>query len=155
MKFLTQQRKTSKKLSLIYRETDYSFDTEPHDGSGFTSIMVNDLQLEIDDRGEIIYVWGLCPLFKYEEINEAPENYVSQSLTAILGRPPVPGIAYQLNEKERWPIYINKKVGWVCIGNPNTKNKKMIEFVPDCVATLEDQEIIAIWLKPKNSLKLA
>ena len=150
MKFLIQKNKTIQTFALVYREEDYSFDIEPHDGSGFTSIMINDLQLEIDDEGKIIYVWGLCPLIKYEKTNETPESYESTSLVALLDKPPIPGISYRINEKERWPIYINKKKGWVCIGNPKINGKQMIEFVPNCVAALENQEITAIWLKPKN-----
>ena len=149
MKFLIQKNKTIQRFTLVYREEDFSFDIEPHDGSGFTSIMINDLQLEIDDEGKVIYVWGLCPLIKYEETNEIPKNYESTGLVALLDKPPIPGISYRLNEKERWPIYINKKKGWVCIGNPKINGKQMIEFVPNCVAALEDQEITAIWLKPK------
>ena len=150
MKFLIQKGETAPRFSLVYREEDYSFDIEPHDGNGFTSIMINDLQLEIDDEGKIIYIWGLCPLIKYEETNETPTNYESNSLVALLDKPPIPGISHRLNENERWPIYINKKKGWVCIGNPKINGKQMIEFVPNCVATLENQEITAIWLKPKD-----
>jgi len=150
MKFLIQKSEVTQAFSLVYREENYSFDIELHDGSGFTSIMINDLQLEIDDEGEIIYVWGLCPLIKHEETNEIPENYSSNCLVALLDKPPIPGVSYRLNDKERWPIYINKKKGWVCIGNPKKKGRELVEFVPNCVATLEDQKIIAIWLKPKN-----
>ena len=112
--------------------------------------MINDLQLEIDHEGKIMYAWGLCPLIKYEEIDEFPLKYKSGSLVALLDKPPIPGISYRLNEKERWPIYINKKKGWVCIGNPKNNAKEMIEFAPNCIASLKDQEIIAIWLKPRD-----
>lgn len=150
MKFLIKEHQEDQNFSLVYRAEDYSFDVEPLDGSGDTSIMINDLQLEIDHEGKIIYVWGFCPLIKYEETSETPESYKSNSLVALLDEPPVPGISYRLNEKERWPIYINRKKGWVCIGNPKINGKQMIEFAPNCVATLEDQEITAIWLKPKD-----
>ncbi len=150
MKFLIKTPQKDQNFSLVYRDEDYSFDVEPLDGSGDTSIMINDLQLEIDHEGKIIYVWGYCPLVKYQEIEEYPQKYQAQSLVALLDKPPIPGISYRLNEKERWPIYINKKKGWVCIGNPKVNGKQMIEFVPNCVATLEDQEITAIWLKPKD-----
>ncbi|MCX6987725.1 MAG: hypothetical protein NT065_06195 [Chlamydiae bacterium] len=152
MKFIVQEPQKDQNFFLVYRPEDYSFDTEPHDGNGFTSIMINDLQLEIDDEGRIIYVWGLCPLIKYKDTNEIPKNYKSSSLVALLDKPPIPGISYRLNEDRRWPIYINKKKGWVCIGNPKSNGKEMIEFVPNCIATLEDQEIIAIWLKPRDLL---
>lgn len=108
MKFLIQESR-AKILSLIYREEDYSFDVEPLDESGDTSIMINDLQLEIDHEGRIIYAWGLCPLVKYEETNDFPQNYEEKSLVAILNKPTIPGISYRLNEKERWKIYIIKK----------------------------------------------
>jgi hypothetical protein len=150
MKFLIKEPQKDLNFSLVYRDEDYSFDIEPLDGRGFTSIMINDLQLEIDYEAKIIYVWGYCPIFKYQETEEYPQEYQSQSLVALLDKPPIPGISYRLNEKERWPIYINKKKGWVCIGNPKINGKQMIEFVPNCVATLEDQEITAIWLKPKD-----
>ncbi len=150
MKFIVQEPQKDQNFFLVYRPEDYSFDVEPLDGTGDTSIMINDLQLEIDYEGKIMYVWGLCPLIKYEEIDEFPLKYKAGSLVALLDKPPVLGISYRLNEKERWPIYINKKKGWVCIGNPKINGKEMIEFIPNCIATLEDQEIIAIWLKPRD-----
>lgn len=150
MKFLIREPQKDQNFSLIYRDDDYSFDIEPLDGSGDSSIMINDLQLEIDYDGKIIYVWGYCPLIKYEETNEIPKNYKSNSLVALLDKPPIPGISYRLNEKERWPIYINKKKGWVCIGNPRSLGEQSIEFISNCVAVLDKQEIVAIWLKPKN-----
>lgn len=150
MKFLIQEPQEDQNFSLVYRNKDYSFDREPHDGSGFTSIMINDLQLEIDDEGKIIYVWGLCPLIEYKETEEAPLGYQAHSLVALLAPPPIPGISYRLNEDNRWPIYINKKKGWVCLGNPKTKGKQLIEFVPNCIATMDGREIIAVWLHPKD-----
>ncbi len=49
-------------------------------------------------------------------------------------------------------MIINYLTYWLFknIGNPKINGKQMIEFVPNCVATLEDQEITAIWLKPKD-----
>lgn len=150
MKFIIEEKTSTKKAHLIYIEEDFSFDIEPHEGTGFTSIMVNDLQLEIDDVGKIIYVWGLCPLIMHEKTKEFPKNYTSNSLVALLDNNFTPGVSYRLNESERWPIYINKKEGWICIGNPQIKGKQMIEFALNCVAVLENQKITAIWLKPKK-----
>jgi hypothetical protein len=150
MKFLVQKSQTDQNFSLVYRKEDYSFDIEPHDNSGFTSIMINDLQLEIDEEGKIIYVWGLCPIIKYKETNEIPKNHKQGSLIALLDKPPTPGISYKLNEKERWPIYVNKKERRVCIGDPKIENKQLIEFAPGCIATIDDQMLVAVWLHPKN-----
>lgn len=150
MKFLIGEPQENQNFFLVYRTEDYSFDIEPLDGSGDTSIMINDLQLEIDYEGKIMYVWGLCPLIGYQETDEAPKRYNAHSLIALLDNPPIPGISYRLNENNRWPIYINKKKGWVCVGNPKIKDKQLIEFAPNCVATMDGQELIAVWLHPKE-----
>ncbi len=150
MKFLIKEPQEDQNFSLVYRAEDYSFDVEPLDGSGDTSIMINDLQFEIDHEGKIMYVWGLCPLIEYNETDEAPKNYEFNSLVVLLDKPLMPGISYRLNEKERWPIYINKEKGWVCLGNPEVKSKQLIEFAPNCVATMDGQELIAVWLHPKD-----
>jgi hypothetical protein len=150
MKFLIQEPQKDQNFSLVYRPEDYSFDVEPLDGTGDTSIMINDLQLEIDHEGKIMYMWGLCPLIKHEETSEFPIKYKSGSLVAVLDKPPVLGVSYRLNEDQRWPIYINKKKGWVCLGDPEIKNKQLIEFAPNCVATMEGQELIAVWLHPEK-----
>ena len=153
MRFNIQDRENNWdfNFTIIYRHEEYSFDVEESiEGHDFTSIMVNDLQLEINDEGKIIYVWRLCPLIEFAKTDEFPREYKSCNLVAILDKPPIPGISYRINETERWPIYINKKKGWVCIESPNTKNKQLIEFAPNCVATMEGQEIVAVWLHAKK-----
>ncbi len=150
MKFLIREPQEDQNFSLVYRPEDYSFDVEPLDGTGDTTIMINDLQLEIDHEGKVMYVWGLCPLIKYEETDEFPFKYKSGSLVALLDKPPVLGISYRLNEDQKWPIYVNKKKGWVCLGDPNTKDKQLIEFAPNSVAAMDGQELIAVWLHPER-----
>lgn len=150
IKFLNEEPQKDQNFSLVYRSEDYSFDVEPLDGTGDTSILINDLQLEIDHEGKIMYVWGLCPLIKYETTHEFPIKYKTGSLVAVLDKPPVLGVSYRLNEGRRWLIYINKEKGWICLGNPAIKDKQLIEFAPNCVATMEGHELIAVWLHPKE-----
>jgi hypothetical protein len=150
MKFIIKEPTMNQNFTLVYRTEDHSFDIEPLDESGDASILINDLQLEIDHQGKVIYVWGYCPLIKYQETDKVPQKYKMHSLVALLKKPLFPGISYRLNENSRWPIYINKKMGWVCLGNPQTENKKLVEFAPGCIATIEEEELIAVWLHPKE-----
>lgn len=150
MKFLVQEPQKNQNFSLVYRPDDYSFDIEPLEGTGDASIMINDLQLEIDHRGQVMYVWGLCPLLHYKKTKEFPLSYKSGSLLALLDTPPILGISYRLNEGQRWLFYINNEMGWVCLGTPETKNKQLIEFAPNCIATMDGQELIAVWLHPEK-----
>ena len=150
MKFIIQKWDKDLDFSLVYDEESYSFDSKPHHGDGFTSIMINELQLEIDDLGKILYVWGYCPLIKHQETGNFPHGYKKASLVALFDEPLIPGVSYRLNEGHRWAIHINKEKKWVCIGNPDHQNRKLVEFYPDCVATMEGDKILAIWLHPKK-----
>lgn len=150
MKFKIEETKKDQNFSLLYRSEEYSFDVEPFLGGGVTSILVNDLQLEIDELGRVLYVWGYCPLIIYQEIDVIPKNYKTKSLIVLLDEPPMPGISSRLNKKERWPIYINKKEGWVCLGNKEIEGQLLIEFAPDCVATVDNHELIGVWLHPQG-----
>ena len=47
--------------AVVYRNHEFSFDVEPAPIRGFTSFLVNDLSLEVDDEGVLLSVWGLCP----------------------------------------------------------------------------------------------
>jgi hypothetical protein len=148
MRFILQPTNVSADFHLIYRNEEHSFDIEPFIGGGISSIMINYLQLEIDENGKILYVWGYCPLIKFEETNKFPKNYKFGKLFALLDEPIIPGISHRLNEEEAWPVYINKKRQWICLGNPEIDNKQLIQFAPNSIAVLENNTIIAIWLNP-------
>lgn len=149
MKFIVRERKNPEYKNLIYREDEYSFDSRPRPDYGYTSILVNELQIEIDSSGRLCYVWGYCPLINYDETDNYPVDCSSCSVVAILGKKPIAGISQSVNENERWPVFINKKLGWVCLGNPHVKDKRMIEFAPNCVVALDGQELVALWLHPE------
>lgn len=149
MKFITKKPKTKQDFELFY--DDYFFYIEPYAHMGDSHLMINDLELELDDDGTIMSVSGLCPLLEYEKIDEAPEKYEKYALVALLNITLTPGVGYRLNDFTNWwPIYINKKKGWVCVGNPDMKNKHLVEFAPGCIATLDGEELIALWLHPKT-----
>ncbi len=149
IKFITQNSRKEKQSFLFYREEDYWFDTEPFPDGYSSTVVVNCVQLLSDyDEGKIIYVGGFCPLIKYEDTERQPENYQTKSLIPILDDP-IPGIGYGIKGSEKWPLHINKKTGWVCIGDHMTNGEKSIEFMPNCVAILVNQEIVALWLRPE------
>jgi hypothetical protein len=149
MRFLIKEPHQDQNVHLIYRAYEYSFDVEPFEGGGITSIMIDFLQLEIDDEGRVLYVWGYCPLIEYEETSRFPKKHTKYSLYVDVGKPLVPGISHRINQNNPWPICINKKRGWICLGNPEIKGYQLVEFAPDCVAVLDGENLIAVWLHPK------
>ncbi len=150
IKFITQNNQKEKKSFLIYREDDYWFDTEPYLDGYSSSVGIDRLELLSDyEEGKIVYVGGCLPLIMYEDTERYPQNYQTKSLIPILDDP-IPGICYGIKGSEKWPIHINKKKGWVCIGDHLTNGEQSIEFAPNCVAILVNQEIVALWLRPEN-----
>lgn len=157
MKFIIKE-KTDKNYLLVYE--NYEFLVVPDIETGYASISVNYLELILDEEGRITYLFGYEPLKKYEETEKFPEFYETKDLVAVLDNEPgseaFPGNpTYKLvknsdwPEVSEWPTYVNKKRGWVCIGDPVVIGKRMIEFAPSCVAALNDNnEMVAIWLHP-------
>ncbi len=148
MRFCIDTRYKILKSCLLYRTDEHSFDVEGYE-TGYASLLINDLQLEIDDEGRVLFVWGLCPLVNCKKTKGLPKNYQSHCLFVLLDDPIVPGVGYQLNSDERWPVYINQNHGWICIGRPDTFNITMVEFASNCVASIEEDKLVAIWLSPK------
>ncbi|NCF71766.1 MAG: hypothetical protein GWP59_08710 [Chlamydiales bacterium] len=134
---------------LVYNLEDGSFDSSTPQHSRWGSIAVNYLTLEVNENFEILYVLGYCPLIDYDEIDYKPENYSKNHLVVLAGEELFEGITFGVND-EKWPLHINKKEGWVCIGNPKLVGKKVIEFSPGSIAVLDTDELVALWLHPEK-----
>ena len=152
MKLLVKEKIEDRHFSLVYDEEGYSFNIEPFQYDiGFTSLSVNLLQIEIDYDKRIVYVWGYEPLMRYKETNKFPLAYENRDLIAVINEELIPGVSIGLDNDKEWPTYINKKMGWVCVGNPTIEGRRLIEFAPDCVAALDhENEMVAIWLHPRE-----
>jgi len=135
---------------LVYRERDHAFDLEGERPKGVTSLLVNDLQLEIDQEGVVLYPWGLCPRSTWEPTEAMPPASVRGTLVAQFGEEIVPGVSRRISGGSRWPVYENRAARWVCIGDLEAEGnrRKGIEFAPGCVAVLDDHALVALWLRP-------
>lgn len=149
LKFFIHDKSWSVRSKLIYRLDEHTFDSDPLSEYSYTSIQINELQLEIDYDGNILYVWGFCPLPKQSETSSIPINITAQSLQVKSKVEFIPGISIRYNDDHRWPVAINKEHGWICIGNPKVIDVKQIEFAPNSVATFDHENLIAVWLKPE------
>ena len=148
MKFYIQESPNNRKNILVYREEEHSFDGKPRCEDGVASVSINCLQLKIDETGKILYVCGYCPLMLHEKTREAPKKYEPKGLCVSFGQKIERGISRAVTKAMGWPVYRNEKKGWVCLGDPKIKGKLLIEFAPDCVAALKEEELHAVWLRP-------
>ena len=66
MRFEVEPNASVLPAALVYRSQDYSFDVEPKPEGGGASLLVNDLQLEVDDEGKLLYAWAV-PAYRLVE----------------------------------------------------------------------------------------
>lgn len=143
MKFYTEYTKSLEQKKLIYYVDEQSFDTEPSLGKVDFCIVINMINLTVI-KGNVVEIWGFCP----SETWITSEYEVSKYTKGILKvKDDVePGFSYRLDKK--WPVYFNPKTDWLCIGNPEISNTA-IEFIPNCVAVIDQETLKALWLKPE------
>jgi len=147
MKFRDTKNLTEIKGTLFYEKEEFSLNTEPFYENGFSSLLINDIQLEIDEDSVLLYIWGFCPLQQAKEIDSFPSYYETRQISVLTETPLIAGISKRINHA-RWDIFYNKANDWICIGNPKLSGQHLIQFAPGAIATIENQEIIALWLHP-------
>jgi hypothetical protein len=131
---------------LVYHCKEHSFDVEPRSESGIASLLVNDVQIEIDENGYLLYIWGFCPHESWKPKHlTAPAS--SPGRLRCVYTPVVAGISKRIHASKPWSINYDASSGWLCIGDMHARDE-MIAFAPGAVASLADGHLIAIWLHP-------
>lgn len=149
MSFTVTGRKELPSTSLVYRRDEYSLDTLNRYIGGLTSVVVNDVQLEVSEGGEISAVWGMCPHMTWMECEVPLPTYQSARLT-YQGEI-TPGVSIGVNSADnRWPVRHDPQTGWIAIA-PDTipTSGEAVEFLPGCLAQIDQTgELLCLWLKP-------
>lgn len=109
-------------------------------------MLVNELQLELGDTGNVLYAWGMCAqaswrLARLELPAARPGLLWPEQL------PPVSGTSLKLNEV-RWPVSADSEVGCVCVGDSAARGEA-VRFAPGAVAVIADGVLLALWLCPQ------
>jgi hypothetical protein len=131
---------------LVYRRSEHSLDVEPRPERGAASLLVNDVQIEIDEDGRLIYVWGLCPHESWKPSTlDVPASKPGR--LQYVGGEVVPGVSKRLNAGQRWNTSHDSSSQWLCIGDESAHGE-MIAFAPGAVAVLKEAELVALWVHP-------
>jgi hypothetical protein len=128
---------------LVYRPEEYSFDVEPSPGRSFTSLLLDDLNLEVDDAGRIISVWGMCPHTRWQSARlTAPQA----SFGELFVVPYVP--------LSQGPVHLDSESRWVRVGGQETPAAS-VKLLPGVIFDLtEEGQISALWLRPHKTENL-
>jgi hypothetical protein len=136
---------------LIYRADEFSFDIEPTPIGGFTSILVNDLNLEVDDAGRVISLWGLCPYTQWKRSSLiSPVADVGKAAYVTSQVPLKRGVSMRINPRQRWSIFADPGSGWVCVRSGNTPDFATEIFSGIILETSEGGDLCSIWLRPEH-----
>jgi hypothetical protein len=140
---------------LVYRPEEYSFDLEPAPCRGFTSILIDDLSLEIDDAGRVISVWGLCPHTRWTQATLAPPQADFGEIFFVPDAPLLPGVSIRLNLDRQLPVAFDRISGWLRIHGKGVP-RKAIRPLPNVILEVDDQgQFCSIWLRPRIADQLA
>ncbi len=129
--------------SLFYDTASCSFDMEPVDKKWDFEVILNQLGLCVVKKN-ITQLWGFCGLAKDMLHTYSVPKYKKGQLRVLTALDH--GFCYGINKKD-YSIYVNDKTGWVCIGNPLVQ-QQAVEFIDNCVAVVENKNLVALWLKP-------
>jgi hypothetical protein len=135
---------------LVYRNDEQSFDFQGMRPNGVASLLVNDLQLELNEAGLVLYVWGLCPRATWLPAQNEPPVFQRRTLSAQLGEGIVPGVSKRISGEAAWPVHENTVSRWICVGDPGAvgHHDSGIEFAAGCVAVLRRDTLVSLWLHP-------
>jgi len=137
-------------VSVLYRPEEGSFDVEPRHStvpSAFTSVQVNELQLQVDEQGRVLYADGYCPHFGWSETQAIPPP-AHRGTLFIRDVEFIAGVSVALSTS-RWPVSVNRKMGWVCVGEQHPcASCSAVEFAAGSIALVGGGSLKSIWLKP-------
>jgi hypothetical protein len=144
MKFVIKYGQKPINRMLTYIEKECSFDMTPFIPIYNFEIILNKLGLSIVDK-KIIQFCGFCGLSESKATDFNVPIYKNGEL--IILNDFEFGFAYSINNYE-WPIYINYKSEWICIGNPQHEGEA-VEFINNCIAVVgAEGDFKSLWLKP-------
>ena len=133
--------------ALIYRAEEFSFDVVPS-LSSFTSVLVNDLNLDINESGLALSVWGLCPYTSWKITNLVAPKVDFGDVVLATKKPLHAGISLRMHQGLYWPVLVDPSSGWVVLasGNEAFSRAKILSGV--ILETDRHHRLCNVWLRP-------
>jgi hypothetical protein len=145
---------------LRYVFGDYAFDfqmdvAEQEERCGTqrtTSFVVDTLQLEVAvDTSLCRFIWGYCPIGKWECCSLSPPTTHHGSLRASYQKPLVSGVSIGLEKMVPPTAWFDPESGWFCMGNKrDDAEAEAVEFATGCLAVVVSGRLSSLWMKPEN-----
>lgn len=148
-----------------YVSEDYAFSFQMNPGEqerwqgkqGTTSFVVDTVQLEVAiDTSLCLYIWGYCPMGRWERTSLSPPGARRGSLRASHDKPLVPAVSIGLEHMIATTAWFDPDSGWFCMGNKEIASEvQAVEFATGCVAVIADGRLSSLWVRPENWKEVA
>ncbi len=141
--------------ALVYRPKEFSFDVTPSPGSSVTSVLLNDLNLEVDEDGKVVSVWGMCPHTRWRDLTLVPPIAGYGELFVVTDTPFQAGISQRLTPKGKYlPVFVDREGGWVKIQGAASP-ESVVMILPGVIFELgHEGGFCSLWLRPQSGISL-
>lgn len=136
---------------IVYRPEEYSFDTEPSPVESFTSVLFDDLNLEVDPSNRIVSIWGMCPHPRWIQRSHSVPEAIAGSVFVLPGAPLARGVSVRIGGAARLPVYFDPASGWLCIER-NREEATSVQPISGAILQLSERdELCSLWLNTGGS----
>jgi hypothetical protein len=135
--------------AILYRFEEFSFDTVPETVSAYTSVLLDDVNLEIDDKKRVVSIWGLCPHTRWKPATLVPPESIKGEISLVTEIPLTRGVSLRLTEPgKHLDTFFDKNSGWVMINNTRISSLSVCIFPGVIIDLSKEGEIAKVWLRP-------
>ena len=134
---------------LVYSERDRGFHMLDSVG-GYSSAVLNDLNLEVDEDGRVIEVWGYSPRESWiDGVVQLPEGARRGALRLL--QEFTPGVSRRMGGSRAWIVTFDASVNVVRYAlDAQEPATVLIEFLDGCIAGMnQERELVSLWLRPE------
>jgi hypothetical protein len=115
--------------------------------AGFTSVLINDLNLELNEYGKVVSIWGLCPHTTWRNARLHPCDPEFRDIFFLPDAPLKRGVSTRLSH-ERWPVFFDSSSGWVQLMT-ETQSAMSVRMHAQVIFDFDEQDCLCgIWLRP-------
>jgi hypothetical protein len=135
--------------TIFYRSEEFAFDTVPAPVSDCASVLLDDVNLELDGMGKVVSIWGLCPHTSWKKAMLSPPEAKAGEIIALYEQPLKPGISSRITPAGmHLDTYFDQKNGWVMIKRSDNVATSVC-IMPGVIIDLDAKEELAtLWIKP-------
>jgi hypothetical protein len=139
--------------SLIYRAAEFSFDTIPPSQSVFASLLINDLNLDLDESGKILSVWGLCPYTRWRDTHLTVPKAACGEVFVVTDASLEQGVSLRLTPAKSYlSVLVDRSQGWLKVQDLCIPKSAIMIMSGVIFEIGNDGEFCALWLHPQSGI---